>query len=135
MSIARTPLVTAYTKAIQKLLKKSHNLVYKPGIDVGISASQLEEGSRDVGEIRASQNPENQQAHYAAIETAFRSIFSNLIVSNSESFWVNAVPNILGRPLLSLRNHHLTKFGAYLIFYQCFLILVCFHSPEFKNSV
>ena len=82
MSIANTPLVTAYTAAIQKLLKQSHGLEHKPSIDVLLSASQLEDGSREIAEIRASQNPGNQQAHYAAIETAFRSIFSSLIVSD-----------------------------------------------------
>ena len=82
MSIGNTPLVTAYTTAIQKLLQQSRGLEHKPSIDVLLSTSQLKDGSRDVADIRASQNPGNQQAHYAAIETAFRSIFSSLIVSS-----------------------------------------------------
>ena len=84
MSIACTPLVTAYTIAIRKLLRKSQGLELKPSIDAGLTPGQLEGGSRDVAEIRASRNPENQQAHYAAIETAFRSIFSGLIVSQCD---------------------------------------------------
>lgn len=80
--------VRSFTSALEMLLTSAHNIKSKhsiePALTIGDFQGQIEEiGIFDHG--LSLQNPtqkeHNKQAHYAAIETAFRNIFYDLLVS------------------------------------------------------
>lgn len=89
MSSLDVASVRSFTSAFGKLLtsarhiKSTHSI--EPALTIGDFQGQIEEiGNLDYGS--SQQNPtqkeHNRQAHYAAIETAFRNIFYDLLVSS-----------------------------------------------------
>lgn len=81
--------VRSFTSAFEDLLtsacriRKTHNI--EPALTIGDFQGQIEEiVSYDHGSLQQNpaQKEHNRQAHYAAIETAFRNIFYDLLVSS-----------------------------------------------------
>ena len=74
--------VEAYTAELRKLLSRAHHVKAREGIDPALAASDLEGGTEDLGNVSKIGNSANNQAHYAAIETACRNLFYDLLVGS-----------------------------------------------------
>ena len=91
MSSDDVPSVRSFTTALETLLasariiKSTHNI--EPALAIGDFHGQIEKiGNVDYGlsQPNATLKEHNRQAHYAAIETAFRNIFYDLLVSSNK---------------------------------------------------
>lgn len=66
--------------AIKNLLDRARDVKVNPSIEPALNASDLAEGIEEIGKLSNGSFIANSQAHYAAIETACRNIFYDLLV-------------------------------------------------------
>lgn len=78
MSSVGISSVETYTTELRKLLARAKTVKANGGIEPALTASNLEGGIEHIGKL--SGFTANNQAHYAAIETACRNIFYDLLV-------------------------------------------------------
>ena len=83
MSSCQIPLVADYTSTIQELLNVARDTNQQATKEQALRLNEFQESVEKIHNIRATRNPANSQAHYAAIETAFRNIFYELLASRS----------------------------------------------------
>lgn len=72
--------VDTYSVAIRKLLDRARDLKVISGIEPALSVSDFAGGIEEIGKLSNGSFISNSQAHYAAIETACRNIFYDLLV-------------------------------------------------------
>lgn len=73
--------VQTYSVAIKSLLDRARNVKVNPGIEPALNALDFAGDIEDIGKLSNGSFLANNQAHYAAIETACRNIFYDLLVS------------------------------------------------------
>lgn len=83
MSSAGIPSVDAYSDAIERWLRKANDIKQQAGIEPALIATDFLDEIEEIGKIRLGSGVSTQQAHYAAIETAFRDKFYELLVRGS----------------------------------------------------
>ena len=83
MSSYDIALVADYTSTIQELLCDARDINRQATKEQSLRLHELQEGIEKIYSIKESYNPANSQAHFAAIETAFRNIFYELLASRS----------------------------------------------------
>lgn len=112
--------VDTYNIALKDLLKRARHVKPGSGIEPALSASDFDGGIEAIGKLSEKSFIANNQAHYAAIETACRNIFYDLLVSLFLGLLSEHCVNS-SRLLLRLMNLALVKYGIYLMssqFYQ-----------------
>ena len=72
--------VQTYSVAIKNLLDKAREVKVSPGIEPALNASDFAGDIEEIGKLSNGSFLANSQAHYAAIETACRNIFYDLLV-------------------------------------------------------
>lgn len=72
--------VDTYSAAMKNLLDRARCLKMEPGIEPPLSASDFAGEVEEIGKLSGGSFIANSQAHYAAIETACRNIFYDLLV-------------------------------------------------------
>ena len=72
--------VDSYAHAIEKLLERAHQIKPQNGPEPALSAADFGEMIEEIGKLSNNSFISNSQAHYAAIETACRNTFYNLLV-------------------------------------------------------
>ena len=72
--------VDAYSHAIEKLLVRARQIKPHNGAEPALTAADFGGIIEEIGELSNKYSVANSQAHYAAIETAFRNIFYDLLV-------------------------------------------------------
>lgn len=82
MRYAVSPLVRAYADVIDSCLDKAKAVKPQASIEPALTFLDLKEQIQDLGRIRGHRKDETKQPHYAAIETAFRNSFYELLVSD-----------------------------------------------------
>ncbi|MCJ1472769.1 hypothetical protein MMC13_001418 [Lambiella insularis] len=80
---ASSSLVGAYTNVIDSCLDKAKELKPQASIEPALTASDFKKQLRYLEDTRIEKITENQQPHYAAIETAFRNTFYELLTSTT----------------------------------------------------
>lgn len=70
-----------YTTAISSLLDTARNVKPDKHIEPALTVSDFGGGIEEIGNLSNGSFTGSNQAHYAAIETACRNIFYNLLVS------------------------------------------------------
>ena len=73
--------VDTYTAAIVELLDRARVVKTDACIEPALTASDFGGGIEEIGRLSNDSFVANSQAHYAAIETACRNIFYDLLVS------------------------------------------------------
>ncbi len=69
-----------YTRAIEKLLERARQIKPQTGAEPALTATDFGDGIEEIGKLSNNFLITSNQAHYAAIETACRNIFYNLLV-------------------------------------------------------
>jgi hypothetical protein len=77
--------VDTYTHAIEKLLDRARQIKPHNGSEPALTATDFGGGIEEIGKLSNNSFITNSQAHYAAIETACRNIFYNLLVRQALS--------------------------------------------------
>ena len=72
--------VEVYTIELRKLLSRAKSIKASGGIEPALTASEFEGGIEALGELSENGIAANNQVHYAAIETACRNLFYDLLV-------------------------------------------------------
>lgn len=72
--------VHTYSVAIENLLERARNVKVNPSIEPALNASDFAGDIEEFGKLSNGSFLANNQAHYAAIETACRNIFYDLLV-------------------------------------------------------
>ncbi len=80
MSSVGISSVESYTTELRKLLAKAKIVKVNGGIEPALIVPDFEGGIEDIGRLSKIGFTAHNQAHYAAIETACRNIFYNLLV-------------------------------------------------------
>ena len=80
MPSAGLPSVDAYSDAIKRWLDKAESIKQQPNIEPALIAADFLKEVEEIGKIRHESGVSTQQAHYAAIETALRDKFYELLV-------------------------------------------------------
>ena len=80
--------VQTYSVAISNLLDKARNVKVNSSIEPALNASDFTGGIEDIRKLSNGSFLSNGQAHYAAIETACRNIFYDLLVRRF-LFWLD----------------------------------------------
>ncbi|MCJ1271694.1 hypothetical protein MMC22_011599 [Lobaria immixta] len=75
--------VHTYSVAIKNLLKRARNVKVNPSIEPALNASDFAGDIEEFGKLSNGSFLANNQAHYAAIETACRNTFYDLLASTS----------------------------------------------------
>lgn len=70
-----------FAAAIIKLLNRARITKPNTHIEPALTASDFDGGIEEIGKLSNNSFVSNSQAHYAAIETACRNIFYDLLVS------------------------------------------------------
>ncbi|MCJ1281246.1 hypothetical protein MMC26_000564 [Xylographa opegraphella] len=83
MASPELSLVGTYGTSIQLSLKKAKNVKHQSSIEPALPISEFDEQVQNIARIREDTSINSQQVHYAAIETAIRSIFYDILASNS----------------------------------------------------
>ncbi|MCJ1385978.1 hypothetical protein MMC17_009103 [Xylographa soralifera] len=83
MASTGSPLVETYARSIQLWLRKAKHVKHQSSIEPALPISDFDEQVQDIASIRKRASINSQQAHYAAIETAIRSIFYDILASTS----------------------------------------------------
>ena len=96
MSSVGISSVEAYTTELRKLLARTNNVKANGGIEPALMASDFEGGIGDIGKLSAHGLNSNIQAHYAAIETACRDIFYDLLVRQMTHRHLRKLLNVQG---------------------------------------
>ena len=86
MSISGLPLVIAYTAAIQNLLQKPQYSIQHAVTEPTPSTTWSEKDVQAIVNIGENGSSTNHQAHFAAIETAFRDLFYELLVRRCDLY-------------------------------------------------
>lgn len=81
MSSAGISSVEEYTASIRELLRKAQEVKPDGDIEPALVASDFEYGIAQLSRAVDGSVTKSNQAHYAAIETAFRNIFCESLVS------------------------------------------------------
>jgi hypothetical protein len=115
--------VPAYRDLLEKLLAFAATIKRKQAIEPPLPTAELGERIRTIYENESLPAKENKQAHYAAIETAFRDKFYGLIVRPSRSPTALEDADDL-RLLPPSMTQSSLKFGISWIFCQSFRITV-----------
>ena len=111
--------VDTYSTAIKNLLDRARDLKPTLGIEPALSASDFAGGIEEIGKLSDGPFIANSQAHYAAIETACRNIFYDLLVRPLLVLNSLRLTNRLRRRL-RLMNWNLVRCGIYLtLFLYC----------------
>ena len=82
MSSVGISSVDAYTTELRKQLTKAKLIKANSGIEPPLIPQDFEGGIEDIGKLCEHGFTVNNQAHYAAIETACRNIFYDLLVGH-----------------------------------------------------
>ena len=109
--------VEEYTAAVRELLVKGHKVKPNAGIEPALTALDFEGGIENMGKIGNGTFTQNNQAHYAAIETAFRNIFYELLVSPLNCRYIPKLRRP-SRPQHLSKILCLVKYGIYLTSYR-----------------
>jgi len=80
ISSAGLPSVDAYSDAIDRWLAKADNVKQQAGVEPALIAADFLDEIDEIGKIRHESGVSTQQAQYAAIETALRDKFYELLV-------------------------------------------------------
>ena len=80
MASTGSPSVETYARSIQVWLKKAKHVKHESSIEPALPISEFDEQVQDIASIRSHGSVNSQQAHYAAIETAIRNIFYDILV-------------------------------------------------------
>ncbi|MCJ1401490.1 hypothetical protein MMC11_004704 [Xylographa trunciseda] len=83
MASTGSPSVETYAKSIQLWLRKAKHVKHQSSIEPALPISEFDEQLQNIASIRNHTNVNSQQAHYAAIETAIRNIFYDILASTS----------------------------------------------------
>lgn len=86
----------AYTTELQKLLARAKIVKTNGGIELALRVSDFEGGIENIGRLSGSGITANNQAHYAAIETACRNKFYDLLVGQSNHWYLRRSLNCQG---------------------------------------
>lgn len=113
--------VHTYSVAISNLLDKARHVKVNPIIEPALNASDFAGGIEDIGKLSDGSFLANGQAHYAAIETACRNIFYDLLVRRF-LFLLELENTEILRPRRRLTNQLSARYGIYLISFPFYLI-------------
>lgn len=80
MSSLGLPSVGAYSDTIDRWLAKADNVKQQASVEPALIAADFLDEIEEIGKIRHESNGSTQQAQYAAIETALRDKFYELLV-------------------------------------------------------
>ena len=80
MASTGSPLVETYARSIQLWLRKAKLVKHYSSIEPALPISEFDEQVQDIASIRELASVNSQQVHYAAIETAIRNIFYDILV-------------------------------------------------------
>ena len=72
--------VEAYTAALRKLLSRAKSVKASGGIEPALTASDFEDGIEELAKLLENGTTAYNQTHFAAIETACRNLFYDLLV-------------------------------------------------------
>ena len=86
MSSAGISSVERYTAFIRELLRKAQAVKPNADIEPALEASDFGEGIAQIIWVSDGSVTKSNQAHYAAIETAFRNIFYESLVSHHKLY-------------------------------------------------
>jgi hypothetical protein len=75
------PSVVSYSEVIERWLQHASGVAKQHGIGPALEPLEFAGELEDISKIRNTSSIETQQVHYAAIETAIRDIFYELLVS------------------------------------------------------
>lgn len=81
MSSAGIFSVEKYTSSIRELLRRAQAVKPNGNIEPALVASDFEDGIAQLSRVVDGSMTKSNQAHFAAIETAFRNIFYESLVS------------------------------------------------------
>lgn len=81
MSSVGISSVEKYTACIRELLRRAQAVKPNGDIEPALVASDFEDGIAQLSSVVDGSITKSNQAHYAAIETAFRNIFYESLVS------------------------------------------------------
>lgn len=84
MSSLGISAVEAYTTELRKLLARANIVKANGEIEPALTIADFEGGTEDLRKLSASGITANNQTHYAAIETACRNKFHDLLVGQLE---------------------------------------------------
>ena len=82
MSSAGLASVDAYTTAVRQLLQEAQEIKPHASIEPALTVSDFGGGIEIFRHAQTTGKAAGNQGHYAAIETAFRNIFYELLVSH-----------------------------------------------------
>lgn len=113
MPSAGLPSVGAYSDVIDRWLAKVDNVKQHAGIEPALIAADFLDEIEEIGKIRHESNGSTQQAQYAAIETALRDIFYELLVRGPSR---RTIPRTdpLPRPPGPSTFHPSARYGTFL---------------------
>lgn len=110
---AGLPSVDAYSDAIDRWLAKADNVKQQRGVEPALTAADFLDEIEEISRIRHKSGVSTQQAQYAAIETALRDKFYELLVRRP---WRRTI--ICSDPMPRLPHpsifHPLARHGTFL---------------------
>ena len=80
MTRTEYPSVETYASSIQSWLRKAQHVKHQSSIEPALPISGFDEQVQDIARIREHGSANSQQVHYAAIETAIRNMFYDILV-------------------------------------------------------
>lgn len=120
MSSHGVPSVDTYATAILSLLDTARNVKPDKHIEPTLTLSDFGGGIEEIGNLSNDSFTGNNQAHYAAIETACRNIFYDLLVSRCLGTSLNLLISL--RIQRQLEIPPLAKYGICLILFPLYQI-------------